>query len=109
MQRQSLLAAQMCTDFQQVAGGKRAHLAHQGGLFGIVARQDKAAVAAGAGRTHGEGAADAAQLAAQRQLADEFVAVDIRRMNLAGGDQDAERDRQVETGRTPWAGRPAPD
>jgi hypothetical protein len=57
------------------------------------------------GERHGQSAVHQPQLAAERELAGELEGVEASRVDLPGGRQDAERDRQVEP--TPWAGRPA--
>jgi hypothetical protein len=46
---------------------------------------------------HGERAAHRAQVAGEREFAGEFVGIQPGRLDLFRGDQDAERDRQVET------------
>jgi hypothetical protein len=50
-----------------------------------------------------------AQTAGQRQFAREFEAVQPRCIERTGGDQDAERDRQIESALIPSADRPAQD
>lgn len=89
----------MGADLQQAAGRQYVELAHQRGFFGIRLWQHEATTFARDGGAHRKRTTDAAQFAAQRQFASEFVAIDIACLELARGDQDAERNGQVEAAR----------
>ena len=89
----------MGTDFEQVAGRQDGGRTHQRRLGSALAGQHEGAARAGRGQAHRQRAADGAQLAAQRQLAGEFVAGEVGVPDLPRGDQNAQRDRQIEAAR----------
>jgi hypothetical protein len=86
-------------DLEQGAGRVDRRVAHQRGFVGVIKRQDEGTCRAGFTthrEAHRQRAADRAQLARQRQLAGELVAIQQLRGDLLGRGQNAERDRQVE-------------
>ena len=96
----------MGADLQQILRRQDADALNQGGFGGALQRQNKGscgllprsglAVDCGA---HGKRAAYGPQLARERQFAGEFICVKVWRLDLPGGDQDAQRNGQVEAAR----------
>jgi len=90
-------------DIEQVIGAAHREAADEGRLVGARLRQDE-----GARRRcrcplqrerHRQRAVHRSQLAAERDLAGELEGVEPGRVDLAGGGEDAEGDRQVEATR----------
>jgi hypothetical protein len=90
-------AAQEGADLEQGGCGARAGMPREPGLGAIGLRQHHLARGARRGEHRRQRAVDAAQLAGQRQFAEELAACQRRARQLPGRGEDAERDRQVET------------
>ena len=93
---QILRAAQPAADLGQGVGHAHVHFRHQRGLGGVRARHHHAAPARPRAQQRRQHAGNAAQRAAERQLAEEFAVVQLLARHLATGGEDAQRDRQVE-------------
>ena len=89
-------AIEVGTHFEQGVGRQDPQPRHQRGLRGVVRRQDQGARLAHRLAGHGQHPPHRPKLARQRQLADELMLVEPLRLDLARGDQDADRDRQIE-------------
>jgi hypothetical protein len=81
---------------------------HLRGLVGVRARHDHRLAGARRLDHRRQHAVDRTQVAGQREFAVELVVVERFARHLAGGCEDAERDRRDRTARLPSAGRPAP-
>ncbi|MCW0461863.1 hypothetical protein NB717_002931 [Xanthomonas sacchari] len=93
---QGLAAVEQAADFQQGACGVGLHVLRQRGLGAVVGRDDQGAPSLGGGQCGRQHAVDRTQFAGQGQFAEEFVLAEHLRVKLAGGGEDAQRDRQVE-------------
>ncbi len=89
-------AGKMRADLQQRIGHAHVRAGNQCGLGGVAARHDHAPADAGRVQHRRQHALHRAQLAGEREFADEFVAGERLARQSAVGGEDAERDRQVE-------------
>jgi len=94
--RQFATTGEVCANRQQRIGDERVGSARQRGLGAVAARHDGAPAGAHRAQDRGQCAVHRAQLAGERQLADEFILSQRCARNAAVGGENAERDRQIE-------------
>ena len=92
---QELAPVEMGTYVQQVARPVDTGAGDDGGLVGILYRDDEGATVALRGQGGGQGPLDGPQLAAQGQLPGELIVVQGLARNLAGGGQQPQGNGQV--------------